>query len=112
MEPSLSDQVVVVQKGASVDVQAAATVLVASPGPQGPVGPQGPTGPVGGENFIYDRNGVPAATWTIQHNLHREVRVAVIGDDNRRVITDEEHPDLDTIVLTFAAPFSGRAIIG
>jgi hypothetical protein len=108
----LSDPVVVVTRGSTVNVQQSSTVLVSGHGPQGPAGPQGPEGPVGGTYFIYSRNGVPAATWTIQHNLHRDVHVTVLGDDNRRVWTDEDHPDDDTIVLTFAAPFSGKAIIG
>lgn len=65
----------------------------------------------GASGFLYDRAGVPASTWTISHNLNRQVHVTVLGDDNRKVITDEEHPDLNTVVLTFASPFSGRALL-
>lgn len=95
------------------------TVRVAPPagppgpvGPEGPAGPQGPPGPAGGDIFVYDRAGVPAATWTITHNRGRYTHVTVIGDDGREVTSDVEHPDLNTTVITFAAPFSGKAVIG
>jgi hypothetical protein len=88
---------------------ASTVVGVATPGPQGP---PGPPGPAGGATYVYDRDGVPAATWTITHSLGRAVHVTVIGDDGYEVDSDVEHPDLNTTVITFAEPFSGTALIG
>lgn len=85
------------------------TVDVATPGPQGP---PGPPGPAGGSTYVYDREGVPAATWTITHNLGRRVHVTITDDDGREVLADVEHTDLNTTVVTFATPFSGTALIG
>lgn len=75
-------------------------------------GPPGPPGPAGGEVYVYDRSGVPAATWTIQHDLNRHVHVTVVGDDGREVDSDVEHPTPNSTVITFAEPFSGTALIG
>lgn len=75
-------------------------------------GPPGPPGSGGNTWFVYDRAGVPAATWTIVHGLGRPVHVTILGDDGAEVDTDIEHPpDLNTVVATFAAPSTGTAII-
>lgn len=104
-----------------ISPQASTTVAVAAVGPQGPPGPQGdpgptgaqgPPGPAGGDVFVYDRGGVPAATWTIEHGRGRRVHVTVLGDDGSEVTTDVTHPDLNTTVITFASPFAGKAVIG
>jgi hypothetical protein len=84
-------------------------VELATPGPQGP---PGPAGPAGGATYLYDRAGVPAATWTIVHGLGRRVHVTIAGDDGREVDSDVQHVDSNTIVITFAEPFSGTALIG
>lgn len=81
-----------------------------SPGPQGA---RGPAGTSGGSHFIYDRNGVPAASWPIVHNLGRRAHVSIIGDDGAIVDSDVIHnPDLNSLTITFAAPFSGVAVVG
>lgn len=87
----------------------ATTIEIGTPGPQGP---PGPVGPAGGETFTYDRAGVPAATWTIVHNLGRYPQVMVLGDNGDEVTTDVTHPDADTTVVTFGVPFSGKAVLG
>lgn len=92
-----------------VPVGISADLTVITPGVQGP---PGPAGPPGGAFYVYDRHGVPAATWTITHDLGRYVHVSIIGDDGREVTSDVDHPDLNHTVITFAAPFSGKAIIG
>ncbi|MFI6819281.1 hypothetical protein ACIBG7_43320 [Nonomuraea sp. NPDC050328] len=97
------------------EVSLAAAGPQGPPGPQGepgPAGPPGPPGPAGGDVFLYDRAGVPAATWTIEHGRGRRVHVTVIDDTGTEVTADVAHPDLNTTVITFAAPFSGAALIG
>jgi hypothetical protein len=92
-----------------VSPQAPTLIDLTMPGPQGP---PGPPGPAGGATYVYDRAGVPAATWTIAHGLGRRVHVTVVADDGLEVDSDVEHVDLNTTVITFATPFSGTALIG
>lgn len=82
---------------------------LSSPGPQGP---QGPAGTSGGSHFIYNRNGIPAASWPITHNLNRRAHVSIIGDDGKEVDSDVTHNDLNNLTIDFAQPFSGVAVIG
>uniref|UniRef100_UPI003F491D0F hypothetical protein n=1 Tax=Nonomuraea sp. CA-251285 TaxID=3240002 RepID=UPI003F491D0F len=86
-----------------------AELAVITPGVQGP---PGPAGPPGGAFYVYDRAGVPAATWTIAHGLGRRVHVSITGDDGREVDADVDHPDPNTTVIVFGVPFSGTALIG
>lgn len=92
-----------------ISPQAPTAIDLAAPGPQGP---PGPPGPAGGQTYLYDRAGIPASTWTISHNLGRYPHVSVLGDDGAEVDSDVVHSDQNNTVITFAAPFSGRAIIG
>jgi hypothetical protein len=96
----------------TVELGSPIALTAGTPGIQGALGPPGPAGAPGGAFFVYDRAGVPAATWTITHNLGRAVHVTVVGDDGFAVISDTEHPDPNTVVITFAFPFSGRAFVG
>lgn len=85
---------------------------VAGSGLQGPAGPSGAPGSGGDTYFLYDRAGVPAATWTIDHGLGRPVHVTILDDSGAEADTDITHtPDLNTVVATFAAPTTGTAIV-
>lgn len=103
--------VVEIDRGPEVLVVTSPPIILdlSVPGVQGP---PGPVGPAGGEIYLYDRAGVPAATWTIVHNLGRAVHVTIVGDDGSQVSSDVEHPDNNTVVIIFAEPFSGTALIG
>lgn len=78
-----------------------------APGPQGP---QGPPGATGGDPLIYDRNGIPAQIWTIAHNRGRYVGVTVLLDTGEEVDSDVMQ-DLNNVVVTFASPTSGKAVV-
>jgi hypothetical protein len=82
----------------------ATVLLVATPGPPGAQGPAGDGG------FTHTQE-APAGTWTITNPLGRyPASVSVwIGDD--LIDTDIETPDINTIVVVFASPQSGRAEI-
>jgi hypothetical protein len=54
---------------------------------------------------------VPIATWAILHAFGRHPNVTIIDDDNEMVLTDLEYPDLATVVATFPAPTTGKAIL-
>lgn len=95
-------------------VQPAATSLVlTSPGPQGPRGPQGAQGlpgAAGGTAFEFSQ-GVPSATWVINHNLGRKVNVSLYDATGRVVISDIEHGSLNQATVTWSSPVTGSAYI-
>ena len=84
------------------------TIEIAAEGLQGSPGSQGPAGAPGGEPFVYDRAGVPAATWPVEHGLGRHVHVTVLVD-GAEVDADVEHSDLNHVTITFAMPTDGIA---
>lgn len=84
------------------------------PGPQGIQGIQGPVGPAGpgGDGFVsnyYHVQMVPAASWSILHNLGRYAAVVVMNSAGEQVYGDVEYLSLDSVVVSFSAPFSGTA---
>lgn len=85
--------------------------LPGPPGPAGPAGPAGPPGPPGGSGLEHVQS-TPAATWTIAHGFGRlPWSVLVLDASGTVVLADTENPDLNTTVLTFAAPMAGRALL-
>lgn len=87
-------------------------LTVASPGPQGPPGPEGPRGvpgSAGGSVFRLDQT-TPAATWNVVHNLGRYPHVSVLDDGDNLILTDVFYADLDSLVLTFPNPVTGKAV--
>jgi hypothetical protein len=100
--------------GRTVTVETAPTYAleVATPGIQGAAGPQGPVGPAGGDVVIYDRGGVPASQWIINHGLGRLAHVTVVLDSGEEVTTDVDQHDPNTCTVTFAVPTSGKALVG
>lgn len=51
------------------------------------------------------------ATWVILHSFGRHPNVVIINDDDEMIMTDLEYPDLATVVATFPAPTTGKAIL-
>jgi len=63
-----------------------------------------------GQFLIYDQS-TPMATWTINHTFTRFPSVTVIDASGFVIITDVEHANATTVVLTFAQPISGKALL-
>lgn len=80
-------------------------------GPEGPVGPAGPPGNVGTMTTYTHSQGVPAATWTINHNLNRFPSVTITDSTGLMVEGDVYYPSGVQIVLYFSAAFSGTAFL-
>ena len=74
------------------------------------VGPRGPIGPPGGTGFSYVQT-TPAASWPVVHNLGRHPYAVTLTVGTSQFFTDVDFPDLNTVVLTFAAPTAGRVDI-
>jgi hypothetical protein len=79
-------------------------------GPPGPTGPQGPVGPPGGATFVFNQ-GIPAATWTITHNLARFPSVTVVDSTGTAVVGEVQYIDDNNVLLHFSAAFGGTAYL-
>lgn len=68
------------------------------------VGPAGPPG----SSYSHQQT-IPAATWTVQHNLHRKPAVVLFLDENpaEPVYTDVTYPDADTVVIEWPTAVAG-----
>lgn len=53
----------------------------------------------------------PIATWAILHAFGRHPEVTIIDAENQMILTDLEYPDTATVVATFPAPTTGKAIL-
>jgi len=60
--------------------------------------------------FIYTQN-TPSATWTISHNLTFHPNVTVVDSSGSIVEGEISYPNPATVLLTFAAAFSGNAYL-
>ncbi len=69
----------------------------------------GPVMPISGK-FIFHET-TPSSSWIIHHNLGFEVQVTIWDDTGEVVYPEVDNPDLNTTVVTFAAPTTGTAII-
>jgi UDP-3-O-[3-hydroxymyristoyl] glucosamine N-acyltransferase len=61
-------------------------------------------------SYTHDQ-AVPAATWTIKHNLGYHPNVTVVDSSDRVVIGDVTYVDENTVIATFAASFGGKAYL-
>lgn len=114
-------EVEIVQQVVHVTTVAGATVVnaeqvqaisVAAPGPQGvagPAGADGQPGTPGGSQFLLNQV-APAATWLVAHNLGYFPHITILDSSGEVVLTDIHHADVNSAVLTFASPTTGKAI--
>lgn len=50
-----------------------------------------------------------SATWTVAHNLGKVPSVSVIDSSGKLVFGGVQHTDANNTILTFSAPFAGKA---
>lgn len=91
------------------------TVAAGAQGPSGPKGDKGDTGDQGlpglsGVSYTHSQ-AVPAATWTINHNLGRFPSVTVVDSAGSVVAGNVEYVSNNTVVLYFSAAFGGSAYL-
>lgn len=73
--------------------------------------PRPPSSEGGAQVFDYQQ-GSPAAVWTVHHNRGAyPAAVEVIDTAGTRIIGRVEHPDANTTIVRFSAPFAGRVRI-
>jgi len=117
VEIASSDWVVVVAPGITETIEIPSVTLdlveVAEQGPAGPPGADGavgPPGPPGGASYTHSQM-VPAADWTITHNLARFPSVTVIDSAGSTVVGDVEYLSNNAIAVHFNAAFAGTAYL-
>lgn len=79
-------------------------------GAPGERGEQGAPGASAMNPFTFMQT-VPTNEWVIPHPLHTLPTVTVVDSANRMVYGDVSYPDFDTVIITFAVPFSGTAYL-
>lgn len=119
VEIGRSDWIVVVAPGIAETIAVPSPTLdlveVAEQGPAGPKGDTGATGPQGdpglsGANYVHNQM-VPAATWTVTHNLNRYPSVTVVDSAGSVVIGAVAYVSPDVVSIEFSAGFSGAAYL-
>jgi len=65
---------------------------------------------VGDKNFVFTQ-AASSNTWTIQHNLTKFPSVTSVNINNFEMYGEVEFIDLNNLIITFTAAFSGRAFI-
>jgi hypothetical protein len=69
-----------------------------------------PNGGGGDKNFVF-KQGVPAKTWTITHDLDKFPSVSIVDSAGQEVICTVDYIDIKTIRVTFNVAFSGEAYL-
>lgn len=117
VEIGRSDWVVIVAPGITETIAIPSPTLdlveIAEQGPAGPPGADGavgPPGPPGGASYTHNQM-VPAADWTITHNLARFPSVTVIDSAGSTVVGDVEYLSNNAISVHFTAAFGGSAYL-
>lgn len=63
------------------------------------------------KNFVFEQ-GVPSATWTIQHNLGKFPSATVVDTGDTSVLGSQiEYIDNNNLTITFGAAFAGKAFL-
>lgn len=79
--------------------------------PSGPTGPQGPPGRDGVTTSYIHEQVTPSATWSINHMLNYYPNVTVVDSGGSDVVGSISYVDQDNLVITFNAPFGGKAYL-
>mgnify|MGYP001126680459 CR=1 FL=1 len=60
------------------------------------------------KNFVFEQ-GVPSATWTIQHNLNKKPSVTSVNNNDIQMYGEVTYVDNNNLIINFSAGFSGKA---
>lgn len=73
---------------------------------------QGPPGRDGqsAASYVHEQSS-PSTTWTVVHNLNKYPNFSVVDSTKRNVLASIQYIDLNTLIITVAAPFAGSAYL-
>lgn len=101
----VNSSVVIAEDGFVIQISNQDVTVVSVSGPQGPAGPAGASGD---KNYTHDQTNA-SATWIINHNLAKYPSVSVVDTGGNWVIGDISYTNLNQVIISFAAAFSGKA---
>jgi hypothetical protein len=70
---------------------------------------RGAPGTPGGSQFVHNQISA-AATWNVDHNLGYFPHITIIMDDGTIVGADVDHTNINSAVITFPTPYTGKAV--
>lgn len=82
------------------------TVVVTTPGPQGPPGTFNPA-----QVFYVHNQNSASAVWTINHNLNAEPTAVVLDSAGTQCEGTFSYPSKNQMVITFTSAFTGTAYV-
>lgn len=62
------------------------------------------------KTYVHTQN-IAASTWVIKHDLYKYPSVSVVDSAENQVVGEVAYDSLNSLTITFAAPFSGRAYL-
>lgn len=65
----------------------------------------------GETGYIYNRQGIPAASWIIDHNLGRYPQITLIDDEGYEFEADILYNSLNQVTVVLSQPISGKAVL-
>lgn len=89
-----------------VNNESSSVILV--PKPTTTFSVKGVTGGGGDANFVYIQS-TPEAIWEITHSLGKKPSVTVVDSADNVVMGEIEYVNLNSVKITFAGAFSGKA---
>lgn len=72
---------------------------------------QGSSSPAEGDKHYVHNQISPSSEWTINHGLNKYPSVAVVDSAGTKCVGDIQYINQNTVTITFAAEFSGKAYL-
>lgn len=66
---------------------------------------------VSASSFVYDRGGVAASSWIIEHNLNKYPQISLMDDSGNQFEADVIYNSLNSLTVNFSRPISGKAVL-
>ena len=68
-------------------------------------------GAIDGDKYYVFTQMIASSKWLINHNLYKRPSVTVVDSSGNEVVGDVEYNNLNTLMVTFSAPFAGQAYL-
>ena len=69
-----------------------------------------PDASAGDKSYVFTQM-IASKKWLINHNLYKQPSVTVVDSSGTEVVGDGEYNNLNTLTVTFNAPFAGQAYL-